>query len=363
MKLRSFNPVLSANFKSIPRSSHQYGFKNIIKEQACQLVLDHLKLPQKYPSSKGNLDIIDVFSGYGMLSTMINYELQPRNHIIIDDTKDNKQVWEKRISFLEKNTGNKEKFQYFHMDGHAWETYDTLINKSKVLTPSIQPKTQIHDELLIVANLTSNKMGESLFAQWIQCCACGNWLQKYGRVRMLLLLREATTMKFLAGPGFSKRNRTALKRDVYTDSKLIAISDAQLESGGVPGDVFDPNLLVKDQPIILPTTSVSPHGGDLSIVEVLPRGDLAGLDINAMDYLAQILMYRSLNAVEEGLAAIAPGAAEDLGPKLPKEILLKLSRQLTREDAIKIHDAYNNWAFKPSYEETMNFFADETRLF
>ncbi|GEQ67139.1 hypothetical protein JCM33374_g802 [Metschnikowia sp. JCM 33374] len=362
MQLRSFNPVLKANFKAVPKSAYQYGLKNINKEDACQQILDHVKLPQKYPNSQGKLDIIDIFSGYGMLSTMINYELKPRNHIIIDNTKDNRNVWEKRISFLEAETGNRENFKYFNLDGFAWETYDKIINEEKALAPLVQPRSQIHDELLIVGNLTSNKSGESLFSQWIQCCACGNWLQKYGRVRMLLLVREATTMKFLAGPGFGKRNRSALKRDVYTDTKLIGISDAQVDSVAIPGEMFDPNILVKDQPIIIPTTSIVPHGGDLSIVEVLPRGDLGSLDVNAVDYLAQILMYRSLNTVKEGLAAIAPGAAEDLGPKLPREVLSKMARQLSREDLIKIHDVYNSWAFKPSYEETISFFAEDSRF-
>ncbi|KAM9889807.1 hypothetical protein OXX79_011878 [Metschnikowia pulcherrima] len=363
MKLRSLNPVLKANFNAVPRSNHQYGFKNLSRADVCQQVLDHVNLPQKYPHSKGNLDIVDIFAGYGLLSTMINYELKPRNHIIIDDTRDNKSVWENRISFLEAETGNRENFKYFNLNGYAWETYDTIIEKMKTISPSTQPRSQIHDELLIVGNLTSNKIGESLFAQWLQCCACGNWLQRYGRVRMLLLVREQTSSKFLAGPYFMKRNRSALKRDVYTDSKLVAITDAQLDSTALPGDSFDPNVLMKDQPLILSSNAVSPQGGDLSIVEVVPRSDTDKLDVHAMDYLAQVLMYRSLNTVPEGLAAIAPGAAEDLAPKLPPDLLQKFARQLTREDMIQIHDVYNNWAFKPSFEETISFFAEDTRSF
>ncbi|OBA17023.1 S-adenosyl-L-methionine-dependent methyltransferase [Metschnikowia bicuspidata var. bicuspidata NRRL YB-4993] len=363
MKLRSLNPLLLANLTAVPYPSHQYGFKNLSRPEACQQILDKLNLAQKYPNSKGKLDVIDVFSGYGLFSTMLNYELKPRNHIIVDNTKDNQDVWEKRITHLEAETGNVENFRYFNMDGHAWETFSTLLDQMKVITPSFQPRSQIHDELLIVGNMTSNKVGESLFAQWLQCCAYENWLQKYGRVRMLLLVREATTMKFMSGPSFMKRNRSALKRDVYTDTKLVAISDAQVDSTGVAGDAFDPNVLVKDQPVILPTNAIAPSGGDLSFVEVLPRRDLQNLDVNALDYLTQILMYRSLNTVAEGLSAIAPGAAEDLAPKLPQEILSKSVRQLTREDVIKIHDVYNNWAFKPSFEETFNFFAEDTRSF
>lgn len=362
MSLRSLNPRLIPHFEALPRSAHQYGFKNIIAPKACQSIIDRLQLKKKYPHSEGKLDIIDIFSGYGLFSTMINYELKPRNHLIIDGTKDNEKIWSSRISFLEKNTGNVENLRYFNNDGHSWETYDHIFKEVKAIEPTFQPRTQIHDELLIVANISSNKFGESLFAQWIMCCAYQNWLQKYGRVRMILLVREVTALKFLSGPNFSKRNRASLKRDMFTDMNLIAVSDIQLDSKGTAGDSYDPNLLVKDQPILLPSSSVVPSGGDLAVVEVIPK-ELPNIDVNAVEYLTQVFMYKSSNTVKDSLNILAPGAETDLGAKLPKEILEKTAKQLSKEDMDRIYDVYNNWAFKPSYEETLNFFSEETRNF
>lgn len=362
MALRSLNPRLIPHFEALPRTTHQYGFKNIVTPKVCQEVIDRLQLRQKYPNSKGNLDIVDVFAGYGLFSTMVNYELKPKNHLIIDGTKDNEKIWKNRLSFLEKSTGNAENFRYFNNDGHSWETYDHLFKELKVIQPSVQPRSKIHDELLILANISSNKFGESLFAQWIMCCAYQNWLQKYGRVRMVLLVREATALKFLSGPNFSKRNRASLKRDMFTDMQLVAVSDILVDSKGIAGDSYDPNLLIKDQPLVLPNSSVLPVGGDLAVVEVVPK-ELPDIDVNAVEYLTQVFMYKSSNTVKESLNILAPGADSDLGSKIPSEILEKTAKQLSKEDMDHIYNVYNNWAFKPSYEDTLNFFSEETRNF
>lgn len=358
MSLRSINPRLLPHFQAISRPNHQYGLKQLYDAEACQQVVDALDLKAKYPNSAGNLDIVDVFSGYGLFSTMVNHELKPRNHIVIEDTKDNVAIWQSRLQFLQKNTANVENFQFHELNGHAWETYDRLFKQMKVVAPAVQPRTQVHDELLILGNLTSNKFGESLFAQWIRCCADRNWLQKYGRVRMVLLVREATTQKFLSGPNFPKRNRLALKRDIYTDSRLVAVSDTP-DSHTVCGDGYDPNLLVRDQPLVLP---MAVRGGDMTVVEVVPK-DLGSMVVSDVDYLAQVLMYKSTNSVRDGLTILAPGAKDDLEPKLPDYILNKTARQLSADDVAQIYTAYRNWAFRPSFEETLNFFTEETRTF
>lgn len=360
---RFMNPVLKPYFANLIKTNLLYGFKHIVSPITCQSVLDRAELSKKYPDSKGKLDIIDVFSGYGLFSTMLNYELKPRNHIIMEANKDNKTVWQNRLAFLESTTSNAENFRLYDLDGYSWDSFDKIIKQDKVIEPKTIPYPEIHDELLIVGNLTSSKFGESLFAQWIQCCAFQNWLQRYGRVRMLLFVRESSTLKLLAGPRFPRRKRAALRRDMFTELKLLAITEAPFETGAVTGENFDPNLLVQDQPLVLPTSSVWPAGGDFSVVEVLPRSDLSGVNIDDLDYLCQIFMHRCSFTVEQSLKILAPGALQDLGPLIPPHLLNCTSGMLTRDDMLEIYKVYSNWAFKPSYEETLNFFTDETRSF
>lgn len=359
--VRSFNPSLVPHFTAVPRSTHLYGLRNIVTPDMCQAVLDQLRLKDLY--KEGNVDIVDVFSGYGLLSSMINYELKPRNHIIIDDTKDNSQIWENRIKFLEKQTQNAENFRYHKMDGHSWSTYKTLVDDLKVILPKTKPRSNVHDELLVVGNLTSPKHGESYFAQWITCCAHQNWLQKYGLVRIVAIVLQSTALKFLAGPNFSKRNRSALKRDMFTKLRLIAISDALYDAKEPVGDAYDPVRLIEDQPIVIPQGALSPAKTDLAVVEIVPRAFDAD-KVADVEFLAQILMYKSSShTVADALKYLAPGASEDLAPLIRSDILEKTGRQLTRQDMEALTDVYCAWPFKPLYEDTLSFFTDDTRNF
>lgn len=361
MKLRSLNPRLVEHFANLPKKTHFYNFKALCDPQACQEVIDRMDLKTKYPNSKGNLDIIDVFSGTGLFSTMLNYELKPRNHVVLEKENKHVKAWQSRIKYLLEHGDNEENFRFFDLDGYDWDSYKKLIEEHQVISPQKQDRSKIHDQLLIVANLTSASYGESLLAQWIQCCAHQNWLQKYGRVRMFFFVRNASSQKFLSGATFLKRNRAALKRDIYTESHLLAVSDSSDPKELSPGEGFDPQLLFEDQPLLLHKAAVAPTTGDLTMIEIVPRTGLQNLDVHEVDYLCQVLMYKSHLTTLETLSIVAPGAAEDLGSKIRKEILLKKPRNLTRDEFLEIYQAYNTWAFKPTYEDTIDIFMDDQR--
>lgn len=358
---RSFNPSLVDNFKAFGFPKYQYGYRHIMRPQSCQDIIDKLNLKSKYPNSH-NLDIVDVFSGYGLLSSMINYELKPRKHVIIEDTKENVHIWEERIKYLKDKTGNKENFELFPHNGYNWSTFEKLINEDKVIQPQVKPRDEIHDELLLLGNLTPQKFGESLLAQWIMCSVYQNWLQKYGRIRMICLVPEATAQKFLSGARFPKRNKSAIKRELFTDSKLVGIVESNNDHAIPDGNDFDPNLLVKDQPYLIPSRSILPVGALLAVIEIDPK-NIPPMDFDMMEYILQILMYKSTGKLSEALAQLAPGAEIDLAPKIPQEILNKCPRDLLAEEILIIFNAFDKWAFKPSLTDTIGIVQEDTRTF
>lgn len=359
-KFKSFNPSIAEHFKKIGLPKYQYGHKHIIRPQTCQDILNKLNLQQAYPNSSSNLTIVDVFSGYGLFSTMINYELKPKKHVIIEETKENVNLWEDRIKTLEEITGNKENFVLYPKNGYKWETFDHLI-KDKVIEPTFVTREKVHDELLIVANLTPLKFGESLLAQWIMCSVYQNWLQKYGRVRMLCFTPDATAQKFLSGAHFPKRNKSAIKRELFTDTKLIAITESN-ETYAPEGSEYDPNILVKDQPVIIPSKSILPLGGQAALIEILPK-QLPMIDFDMLEYIIQILMYRSTGKISEALSQLAPGAESDLASKIPKNILQKSPRDMSPEDIYLVFDVFDKWPFKPSFTDTIGIIQEDTRTF
>lgn len=343
--LRSYNPVLKKFFDKLPRFS--YGKSQLKNPESCQLVLDKLNLKPQYNCSK--LDIIDATPGFGLFSTMLNQELNPRNHILIDWNDETIKSWNAKIRTLENTTGNKENFKLIDRDPFSWATYLNLYKKG-ILPPTTQQLyDKMHDELLIVANWTGTK-DEALIAQWIKCCSHRNWLMKYGKVRMVLFVPSATAMKFLSEPGFRKRNRTALRRDLYTDSKLIAIGE-ELE---VFGEGYDPRVLVRDQPVVIEKASFI-RNASVAVVEILP-GKYTSDVIATIDHLL-LSFFVTATRLRDQLPKLAAGA-EYLVKLLPDEILDKKAVEFTTEDIIEIAEAYNKWPFKPSIEETFDI-ADE----
>lgn len=357
--IRSFNPSLAPFMKQLPR--FLYGSKLIVRSRECQEVIDRLDLRKKYPDSQ-NLDIIDVFTGYGLLSSMINYELKPRKHVVIEAGKANIEEWTKRINHLKETTNNKENFILYPHDGFNWATYNRLIDQDKIVTPRTVDRSKIHDELLIIGNLTSSSFGESLLAQWIMCSVYRNWLQKYGRVRMICVIPEGTAHKFLSGRGFPKRNRSAIKRQMFTDTKLIAITQILEVSSSPEGFKYDPNTLFNDQPYCISSKAILPPGTTLSVIEIEPK-DLGLFDVDLLEYVLQILMYKATGRVIDSLAQIAPGAEVELAPKLSPELLEKCPRDLTTDEFMSIFEVVDNWAFKPSIADRIDIVQEDTRTF
>lgn len=346
------NPRLTSFFLgAAPR--FQYGFRHLAKVDSCQAILDKLNLKLKYSP---NVDIVDVFSGYGLFSTMLNMELKPRNHVIIENNKVNVGLWMERISHLEKTSNNSENFRLYPYDGYKWETYEKLI-KDGIIAPKFQPRDKINDELLIVGNLTPSKFGEALFAQWIMCCIYKNWLQKYGRVRMLCFVPDVTAMKFISGAKFRKRNKSAVKRELFTDSLLVAIS-TPADFFDADGKGYDPRLILKDDPIPLGSADILPNSGQLALIELEPR-DVSSEKFDEYDYVIRSLYFGASNKLRSAINNVGHGAVDDLTPHFTEEMLDKNAKELTLEDWMRIFEVYEKWPFKPSYIETLDIVGEE----
>ncbi|KAI3404406.2 MTF1 [Candida oxycetoniae] len=335
--LRSVNPALKEFYTQVPRSV--YGKTQLISQNSCQKLLDKLNLQDKYKRSK--LDIIDANPGFGLFSSMLNFELKPRNHILLERTEESLKGWKSKIEHLQNVTGNVENFKLCNHDPFRWNTIDYLYQNNLIPPINVQPRDKVHDELLIVANW-SNPDSEFIVAQWLGCCGNRNWFMKYGNVRMLLFIPSESARKFLALPGWRKRNRTALKRDFFTESRLIGIG-----CDGVIGEGYDPRLLVRDQPVVI-EKSARLRAKELALVEFIP----GKYTIDSIEPIEHLLsqFYCTKVTLGELLPKLAPGA-EYMSRYLSQELLNKSAFEFTTDDALAIASAYERWPFKPSIEE------------
>lgn len=179
---------------------------------------------------------------------------------------------------------------------------------------------------------------------------------------MICVIPEGTAHKFLSGRGFPKRNRSAIKREMFTDTKLIAITQILEVSSSPEGFKYDPNTLFNDQPYCISSKAILPPGTTLSVIEIEPK-DLGLFDVDLLEYVLQILMYKATGRVIDSLAQIAPGAEVELAPKLSPELLEKCPRDLTTDEFMSIFEVVDNWAFKPSIADRIDIVQEDTRTF
>ncbi|EMG50943.1 Ribosomal rna adenine dimethylase, putative [Candida maltosa Xu316] len=366
---KSFNPVLNNVFEKTVKYS--YGRTHLRDPEACQKIIDKLDLTHHYKPN--NFNIIDVNPGYGLLSSMLNYELKPKNHILIEDKDKCVSTLTGMIDELQ-NKSNNDSFELYKKDAYEWETYSDLIDKDKLISPIVQPYEKVNDDLLIVANWTGMR-DESIIAQWVGCCGNRNWLMKYGKVRMVIFVPALSAMKFITEPGFRKRRRTGMKFSLFTDSKLVAITEAaektisedykiedkesdeekslrgSSSNGGLKIPVglgYDPRVLVRDQPPVI-TKAQYFRNADFAVIEVIP-GDHTSNEIANIEYFMSSI-YVTSAPLKSSITGVAPGA-EYLLKLIPKDILEKKSYELTNEDILEIARAYEEWPFKPSLEDS-----------
>ncbi|KAL6452473.1 MTF1 Mitochondrial transcription factor 1 [Candida maltosa Xu316] len=335
---KSFNPVLNNVFEKTVKYS--YGRTHLRDPEACQKIIDKLDLTHHYKPN--NFNIIDVNPGYGLLSSMLNYELKPKNHILIEDKDKCVSTLTGMIDELQ-NKSNNDSFELYKKDAYEWETYSDLIDKDKLISPIVQPYEKVNDDLLIVANWTGMR-DESIIAQWVGCCGNRNWLMKYGKVRMVIFVPALSAMKFITEPGFRKRRRTGMKFSLFTDSKLVAITEAAIPVGLG----YDPRVLVRDQPPVI-TKAQYFRNADFAVIEVIP-GDHTSNEIANIEYFMSSI-YVTSAPLKSSITGVAPGA-EYLLKLIPKDILEKKSYELTNEDILEIARAYEEWPFKPSLEDS-----------
>lgn len=340
-----YNTSLTDHFKKKFRlilGSTQINNLDVIKK-----ILNKLNLKKTY-SKLETVEIIDIFPNPGLFQSMINYELKPKKHVLIDNDKANSEIWQNYINYLKQKTKNKENFDFYLGDGYKWETYDRLINNSKIINPKFQSRNKIHDELLILANISLKKHGEYLFAQWINCIAYRNWLHKYGRVKMLCFVHENIAKKFMTGSCNLKRNKASMKKDIYTNSRIICITESNPYSYKT-GTGYDPNIIFRDQPIVLKKKDLSSNK-NISLIEIDPK-NISNDNIEMKDYIMQCLFFKPLKSVFESMGLFGNNCVIDLAPKIPKKILNKTVKDLLIDEWNIIFNVFYNWRFKPSLYE------------
>lgn len=309
-------------------------------------IFDKLKLKQQYNTQ--NLKILDLYAGPSVQSVLLNDYLKPKQHLIMESRP-------KFVQFAQKYIQDYNGIQLANLDPYEWASYDKIIKEDKLFLPTTQPRTDIHNEFLICANVTDVKM-KGLVLQWIDCIPNENWLMKFGRVKILLWLPTVTAAKMLAPVGFKNRHRWSLVTETVTDTKLVAVTDAKAL------DDFDPDLLAKWDPVVCQDdrnifqAKNTSEKGSSCLLDITPK--MVDMNADVWNYVAKQLLILKSTPLRKALSSLGHGAPEYFVDiiKDPK-LLDKFPSQLTAEEMMYLVNIFDNWPFKPNiYFEAFNVY-------
>ncbi|SEI34289.1 YALIA101S04e15258g1_1 [Yarrowia lipolytica] len=146
---------------------------------------------QKFYRKSDNLTIVDAYAGYGWFSTALYNSLQPKKLFLMDPSNYSKEP----LSHLQAQ--DPEVITYSNYDPFQWRSYYPVY-ESISKTYNKPDRTEVSRDFLFVANLAYTR-GESLLYQYLLCILHQNWLQRYGRVRMLIWISSASAEKLTHG--------------------------------------------------------------------------------------------------------------------------------------------------------------------
>ncbi|EDO17866.1 hypothetical protein Kpol_1043p56 [Vanderwaltozyma polyspora DSM 70294] len=330
-------------YQALSKLKRFYGFKYLLNPLIHEQIFDRLKLEDTY-GDFSKVKVIDLYPGPSQHSAIFNNRYKPAKHVLVEN----------RASFLShiKETYTDSKFGIYDKDPYEWSTYTDMIERHKVLTPEVQSRDKIHDKFLAIAHLT-NSSSEGLFMQWLTCIGTGNWIMKYGRVKMLVWLPTATAVKLLAVPGKVGRSKCSICTEAFTDTKLIAYTE------GKEVQKFNQDLLKRHNPLEIKNADTAPIVLDsISLLEVNPKKN--DIQLEYWDYVTKHLMILKTRKLSEALESLGHGARDYFAANV-KDISIfdKFPAELTNEEFIYLTDIFYKWPFKPDiYMDFIDVYQD-----
>lgn len=310
---------------------HYYGFKYLLNPRVNEAILEKLQLQKTYRDSS-QWKVLDLYPGPSQQASLFYNRFKPKQYAMM----------ESRPDFLHHL---KEEFagsplEVYGKDPYEWSSYVELIDTSRLFTPEKQSLDHINDTFLCLANLTSSGH-EGLLMQWYSCIGNRNWIQRFGRVKMLIWVPTTAATKLLAVPGTVPRSKCSVVREAFTDTKLVATCETK------EMDLFDQTVLDSDKPIIFSHKDVWPiRDKGISLLEIDPKAH--DIDLDNWEYVTKHLLILKKTPLLEALDSLGHGGKDYFRCKIDrKELLQKTPGELTNDDFLYLTNLFANWPFKP----------------
>lgn len=318
------------DLKALSKIKHYYGFKYLLNPAVNEAIFNKLKLENTYRDPT-QWKVLDLYPGPSQQAAIFHNRFKPAQYAMM----------ESRPDFLEHLTQEfaESPLELHKKDPYEWSSYVDLMDRSQLFTPEKQSLERINDKFLCLANLT-NTGHEGLLMQWYACIGNRNWIQRFGRVKMLIWVPTTAAVKLLAAPGTVARAKCSVVREAFTETNLIATTDTKETKE------FDESVW-NDDPIVFPASDVWPNREKgISLLEVNPNAH--DIDLDNWDYVTKHLLILKKTPLLDALDSLGHGGKDYFKGKIKnKELLKKTPRDLTTEEFVYITGLFANWPFKP----------------
>lgn len=300
-----------------------YGRKNVVNYDKLHAVVSKHNNRWGYGD---NTVIIDAYPGFGVFSAALQEVIQPKKHLMLEPHIQ----YHNYLQLLADPSINT--LEVLKSDPFRWTSFSELQDNG-LFAPQMHTREEVHPDILFVANLTMPQ-GDQLLTQYLNCVQNGSWLQRYGRVRMLLWVKPVIGRKFMLREEMVGRSRLSVQAEACTESQMLSTSSTY--KGPANNDAFE--VFYPD--ILPPTSAFIPQ-----LLEVTPKQTMPD-NLDAFDYVTRMLFILNTKPLRESLAILGPGALEQLGPKV-EDILETPPRDLPMEQIYRVVQVFHEWPFKP----------------
>ncbi|ODV61210.1 RNA polymerase specificity factor [Ascoidea rubescens DSM 1968] len=327
--LAAFKPIRVDAYPSL-KWKNISGF-NCAKDQSVidDLLQEKLSfLKDSYPNRPERMSVLDMYSGCPIYSSALFNFLTPQKYVIMSTQKNILKNIDKIA--LDRRSQGLATYETYSADPYSWASFIALTNLDKALTIEKQDYSKVHDSFLITGNLTLKTI-EALLFQWAFCMANKNWLQRYGDVRMMFWIPFKLLNKVIPKPG--NLRRMSMIFETFTNLKVIA-SSTKFDGEDLDADYYQLDLkdFTRDE--------------DIALIEIT-RKDF-DFDIEIWEFLTKKIFSTPSATVRTNAGFIYPGAIEWFESKDDiKGFLNKPSKELTKDEIVKLVNAVSVWPFKP----------------
>lgn len=349
-------PIRVPTLEEINAITYSYRFQYLVNPKICEQIYSKLRLETVYANQCRDLKVLDLYPGPSITSVVFNNRFCPKQHFLMDMKNAFVQFQDRYLIPY----NNENLMTMVRKDPYDWSSYTDLIEKEHQLEPGFQDRSKLHNQFLIMANVTERKQ-EGLVMQWVNCLGNKNWLMKFGNVKMLLWIPSQTAVKLLAPPGNRYRNKCSLYLEAFAQTNLIAVSQSETIL-----KEFDKPLVEKCAPILIdnkedifPQTSKAQ--ASMSLLEINPKDQ--NFDVDTWDYVTKQLMILRRTPLVDAVESLGHGAREYYLERIKDTAFLqRCPVTFTFEEFLYVTKIFKDWPFKPDiYLELYDLKLDDMR--